>query len=300
MDEHLHSQRRLGDWRDDLWNIDFLRLMADRLGLATARYALDVGCGLGHWTRALGKVLHTDIEFVGIDREVEWARRARASSAKGLPRIAFCAGEAGRLPFADESFDLVTCQTLLIHLNDPLQAVREMARVLRPSGTLLLAEPNNLAQRATYGSSQYNAGLVDVIPMTWKLQYVCERGKAALGRGFNSSGDMLPNWLAQAGLQDIKVYLSDKTLPLMPPYQKEIEPELIGMLEKQVQSRQWTWTEGEARAYFLAGGGSAEEFVTLWHAVLAEQADILSAIRRGEFYSAGGFLMYLASGKKPG
>jgi SAM-dependent methyltransferase len=296
-DEHLHSKRRLGEWRDHLWNIDFLGLMADRLGLATARRALDVGCGLGHWTRALSNVLAPDIQFVGLDREAGWARQAQAAASTGPPHFAFCAGDACRLPFPDGSFDLVTCQTLLIHLDDPIEAIRNMVRVLRPNGVLLLAEPNNLAQRATYGSSQYEAGLTS-IPITWRLQYLCERGKSALGQGFNSIGDVLPGWLAQIGLQDIRVYLSDKTLPLMPPYQSAVEFELVEMLEKQLQSRQWTWSEDEARTYFLAGGGNAEEFTVLWEAVLVEQADILSAIRRGVFYSAGGFMMYLVSGRK--
>jgi ubiquinone/menaquinone biosynthesis C-methylase UbiE len=49
MPEELHSKRRLGDWRHHLWNADFLHLMAARLGLGSARNALDVGCGLGHW-----------------------------------------------------------------------------------------------------------------------------------------------------------------------------------------------------------------------------------------------------------
>lgn len=298
MDEQLHSERRLGDWRDHLWNSDFLDLMSRRLGLASARRALDVGCGLGHWSRALCKVLAPEIQFVGVDREASWARRAQAIAPTWLAHFTFCAGDARRLPFADASFDLVTCQTVLIHLDNPMDAIADMVRVLRPKGVLLLAEPNNLAQRATYGSPDYASGLIG-IPLTWRLQYFCERGKRALGQGFNSAGDMLPSWLAQAGLSDVSVYLSDKALPLRPPYQTPVEIELVEALEKQVRSRQWTWSEDETRTYFLAGGGNAQEFAVLWDAILVEQAAVLAAVRRGEYYSAGGFMMYLASGRKP-
>jgi ubiquinone/menaquinone biosynthesis C-methylase UbiE len=299
MPEQLHSKRRLGDWRHHLWNADFLHLMAARLGLKSARNALDVGCGLGHWSDALRQVLDAKIQFVGVDREPEWVRRAhaRAATVEGFSPAVFCAADAARMPFADASFDLVTCQTLLIHLSDPIAAITEMVRVLRPGGALLLAEPNNLAQRSTYGSNQYD-GALGRLPAAWRLQYFCERGKRALRQGFNSIGDMLPGWLAQIGLADIKVHLSDKTLPLVPPYDSAAAPEIVAALEQQVQSGQWTWTESEARSYFLAGGGGADEFDVLWQAVLAEQADILAAVRRGEYHSAGGFLMYLVSGRK--
>jgi len=48
------------------------------------------------------------------------------------------------LPFEDESFDVVTCIEGLEHLENPFQAVRELARVLRPDGTLVLSTPNYL------------------------------------------------------------------------------------------------------------------------------------------------------------
>jgi SAM-dependent methyltransferase len=297
MDEHLHSEQRLGAWRDHLWNIDFLHLMAKRLQLAGVQRALDVGCGRGHWTQALSLVLSAETEFVALDREAEWTRHARAAAGDRSGHIAFCTGEAGQLPFADGAFDLVTCQTLLIHLHDPLQAMREMVRVLGSGGVLLLAEPNNLAQRATYGSSQYDGGLAHLAAL-WQLQYLCERGKQALGEGFNSIGDRLPGWLADLGLDDIRVHVSDKTLALLPPYQRRGEAELIAMLEQQVQARRWTWPESDARRYFKAGGGDAGEFAALWQAALDEQAAILSAIRRHDYAGSGGFLLYLVSGRK--
>lgn len=50
--------------------------------------------------------------------------------------------DAGRLPFDDGSFDVVVCIEVLEHLFAPLDAVREMARVLRPGGLLIVTVPN--------------------------------------------------------------------------------------------------------------------------------------------------------------
>ena len=53
-------------------------------------------------------------------------------------------GDATEIPLPSESFDVVTCQTVLMHLAQPADALREMLRILRPGGLLVCVEPNNL------------------------------------------------------------------------------------------------------------------------------------------------------------
>lgn len=63
--------------RDFWWNEDFLRLVVERLGLGPTRSVLDVGCGLGHWSRELTHVLPAVAEVRGIDPEMAWVSEAR-------------------------------------------------------------------------------------------------------------------------------------------------------------------------------------------------------------------------------
>src|SRR6185437_13934046 len=106
-----------------------------------------------------------------------------------------------------------TCQTVLIHVADPKAVLREMLRVLKPGGLLLLAEPNNLANHAVFSNVA-----APVVELT-RFALICEHGKAALGLGFNSVGDLVPGYLAEIGARDIRVYLSDKVTPIYPPYE---------------------------------------------------------------------------------
>lgn len=92
---------------------------------------LDVGCGTG------GNLLLFDGQVVGLDislRALSFAKR-RGSNAW------LCQGKAEALPFKNDTFDLVLALDLLEHLPDDVQGLREMYRVLKKGGTLLVTVP---------------------------------------------------------------------------------------------------------------------------------------------------------------
>jgi SAM-dependent methyltransferase len=97
---------------------------------------LDVGCGPGTITLDLaarvapGRVLGLDASA----EVVEEAERLRA--AAGVEAVRFAVGDAYALELADASFDVVHAHQVLQHLTDPVAALREMRRVLRPGGVL--------------------------------------------------------------------------------------------------------------------------------------------------------------------
>ena len=142
-----HSAEYFDEQRDFWWNDDFLRLVAARIGLELVRSVLEVGAGLGHWGSTLLEVLSPEACVVGVERDPRWVIQAgeRVDELGLTGRCRYVQGVAEALPFKDESFDLVTCQTLLIHVTDPTAVICEMRRVVRPGGLLLLSEPNNLA-----------------------------------------------------------------------------------------------------------------------------------------------------------
>lgn len=93
---------------------------------------LDVGCGTGANLKMLG--LYGDAEGVDVSQQaVEFCRR------RGLESVNH--GAIEDLPYRDETFDLITALDVLEHLDDDGAGLREMRRVLRPQGTLLLFVP---------------------------------------------------------------------------------------------------------------------------------------------------------------
>ncbi len=98
---------------------------------------LDVGCGAGDLTRIVATKFPKS-EFVGLDNNHEKIKRN-----KNLPRphnLKFVHGDAMSLPFVDAQFDLVHARFVLMHLSKPLSAIKEIFRVLKPGGTILLHE----------------------------------------------------------------------------------------------------------------------------------------------------------------
>jgi SAM-dependent methyltransferase len=128
---------------------ELLNLIVEMSGVGAGDLVLDVACGPGIVACALAtraKVV-TGIDFAeAMLRQAEKLQRER-----GLINLKWQRGSATELPFAASSFDCVTCRFAFHHFVEPGKALREMARVCRPGGTILIADvaPTS-ATRAAY------------------------------------------------------------------------------------------------------------------------------------------------------
>jgi ubiquinone/menaquinone biosynthesis C-methylase UbiE len=95
---------------------------------------LDCGCGPGSITIGLGDVVNPG-RVVGIDIGATYIEHARFDAAQqGVTNVSFQEGSVYDLPFSDGCFDAAFSHAVLNHLSEPLQALKEMYRVLKPGG----------------------------------------------------------------------------------------------------------------------------------------------------------------------
>lgn len=114
--------------------------------------ALDIATGAGHTAMALAphvaRVIATDLT----PRMLEVAQGLAAK--RGFANVIFQEADAENLPFADASFDLVTCRTAPHHFGDVSRFVAEVRRVLKPRGTFGLAD--NIAPESKRAAEMLN------------------------------------------------------------------------------------------------------------------------------------------------
>jgi ubiquinone/menaquinone biosynthesis C-methylase UbiE len=113
------------------------RLILDMMGDIRGARVLDAGCGDGALVCAAAS---RGAEVTGVDPDPAMLAAARSRAAAAGIRASFLEGRVERLPFPDASFDVVASVTVLCFVPDAAGAVRELARVLRPGGRLVLGE----------------------------------------------------------------------------------------------------------------------------------------------------------------
>jgi ubiquinone/menaquinone biosynthesis C-methylase UbiE len=299
-----HSVEQFGPQRDFWWNRDFLDLMASRWRLAEASSLADVGCGLCHWSRLLYPYLRKPARLAAIDREARWVGEGEQHFRRAFPDIpgdllTFRHGLATAIPLPDSSFDVVTCQTVLMHLAEPMEALREMLRVLRPGGLLLCVEPNNLWNYIPF-TSMTGTQPTEKLARLFEFWLRCHRGRIAVGQGDHAIGDLLPGYFAQLSLADISVNQSDRAASLYPPYESAAQQ---AMLRDERQAKDLAlgpWNRAEVLRLFLAGGGTTQIFDEVFEELTQQYELEQASIAAKTFHAGQGSIQYLVSGRKRG
>lgn len=158
---------------------------------------LDVGCGPGTITLDLATRVAPGA-VIGVDASAEVVEQAR-QAAEGRGNVAFGVGDAYRLGQADGSFDVVHAHQVLQHLADPVAALTEMRRVLRPGGVLAVRDSD-------YGAFVWapsDPGLDRWIELYH--QVTARNGAEA------DAGRHLTAWVRRAGFADVRTTSSTWT-----------------------------------------------------------------------------------------
>lgn len=121
-------------------------ILCDAAGVAEGQRVLDVACGTGIVARTVADRIGAG-DVVGVDLNdamLTVARRVR-------PDVDWRQADAGALQLDDGTFDTVLCQMALMFFPDRLAALREMARVTAPGGTVAVLVPSTLDAQPAYG-----------------------------------------------------------------------------------------------------------------------------------------------------
>lgn len=108
---------------------------------------LDVACGTGVVSRAAADLVGPEGSVTGVDLNPAMLTVAR----RVAPEVDRPQGDVAALPFGADAFDVVTCQAAVFFFPDPTGALREMGRVTRPGGRVVVQAFSSLAAQSAYG-----------------------------------------------------------------------------------------------------------------------------------------------------
>lgn len=134
-------------------------LFCDHAGIRLDSRVLDVGCGPGALTAVLVGRLGSE-RVAAIDPSPSFV----AAAAARFPDVEVLRGAAEALPHADDSFDAAMAQLVVHFMTDPVQGLREMARVTVPGGTVAACVWDHAGGRGPL--SPFWQAVADVVPGT--------------------------------------------------------------------------------------------------------------------------------------
>ena len=130
---------------------------------------LEVAPGPGYFCIELAKL--GSYSITGMDLSRTFVKMAAEKAAQAGVRVQFVHGSASNMPFPNESFDFLLCRAAFKNFADPVGALKDMCRVLRPGGTALLIDLSRDAQPHEVSRAVDEMGLSTVNRALTKLAF---------------------------------------------------------------------------------------------------------------------------------
>ena len=187
------------------------RAIIDDLGLAPGSRGVDVGCGVGLYALWLAEAIGPRGRVIGVEptaERVEAARGLVGGSSGSRAELEFRTGDGTALDLPAGGLDWVWCGDVLHHIADTPAALKEMARVLRPGGLLVIKESQALPAMFLPGHPELEKRI--------QLAEIARGREEAGERSFQERRQRTPESLRAAGLGEIAVrtYVLSRRAPL--------------------------------------------------------------------------------------
>jgi len=239
------------------------QLYTDFFSIRAGQNIVDVGCGPGDFTRYLAEISGRRARVLGVDSNEKSIKAAITGSDKaGFSRvISYKTGDVYNLPLEDAYADLTCCRTLLMHLQEPLRAVREMSRITKIGGSIIAVEGGRMASFYDPDDQKYSR-LAQRAYSAW-----IDGIKKLEGKEYKI-GEQLPGVFRSAGLSDIKAEIHADAWLNSDPRRRLSDIRADLRFEKSMLN-----DRRKADRKYLLAGGLSNKWITAYFDRLASRID---------------------------
>jgi SAM-dependent methyltransferase len=239
-----------------LHNDDYLEFLVTRVWrLDKPCRVVDFGCGAGRFGQMLMPLLPEGSSYTGFDQSPVLVDEARRLFAGAPFHSEFSVASLEDAPFDDSTFDAAISQGVLMHIPDPMSAIREMIRVTRQGGMVMTCDGNRNAHNALLHVEELE--MQDTTPLDL-LRDMNNEIKRQTGVDHNI-GIKTPVLMHRAGLKDVQARVSDSVRLLFPPIESEYDEALARAIYAAEQSDE---DRAKTKAHLVKYGVAEDEAET--------------------------------------
>ena len=219
-----------------LTSADSLNLLVQMSNAGPRDMALDVACGAGLVACAFAEIVQA---AAGIDITPAMIERARTlQRERGVTNVSWQIGDVVPLPYADESFSIVTCRYALHHMENPAAVVAEMVRVCTPGGRIVLADmyaSSNPVKATAFNSMEKrrDSSHVRAMPLSELEALVRAVGLHRLHSAFYGL-----DWELETVLQGSSIN-SEEAEAIRRQFSEDLESDLMSVNARRLESSIW-------------------------------------------------------------
>jgi ubiquinone/menaquinone biosynthesis C-methylase UbiE len=262
------------------------QLYTSFLNIRPGQKIVDVGCGTGDFTRHLARLSNRKATILGIDSNEKSIRAATTDTKKARlsGSVSYKRGDVYKIPLEDCYADLTCCRTLLMHLTEPVKAVKEMTRVTKSDGSVVAVEGGKMGAFYDPDDERYSK-LAERAYEAWvngirKLE----------GKEFKI-GEKLPGIFRKAGLSDIKAEVQADAWLHSDPRRRLSDMKASLRFDYSLFKER----RRKDRKYLLAGGMSNAQITSYFDRLETRTKALMSADKKlrndASFYAATFFIV---------
>jgi ubiquinone/menaquinone biosynthesis C-methylase UbiE len=183
----------------------YVPVAQEAVGLLEGERILDLGTGPGFLPVEIARrAPRVEVEGIDLSRRLVESARRNASAAGVADRVRFEEGDASRLRWPDESFDMVVSTGMVHALKEPVRVFEECFRVLKTGGTALLYDPARVSSRI-----DEQAWKASFTPGEWIL-FLLFRIFAKINPGREYTRQEMAGMIEEAGFRSYEIRVKDK------------------------------------------------------------------------------------------